>query len=54
MCELLLQIGDVDGARKKIVQSEGEDEEEKKKAKKQKTIMSRANGELNKPEDDLL
>ena len=55
MTELLLQIGDVDGAnsRKVMLEPEG-DEEEPRKLNRMKTIMQRVQKETKRPEDELL
>ena len=57
MTELLLQIGDIDGAKKKDVSQEEEmpeGENTTRRLNKVKTIMSRATEDLKKPEDELL
>ena len=50
---MLIQIGEVDGAKRHFVDEEFP-EGEQTKSKKKRTIMSRASDDLKKPEDELL
>ena len=56
LTELLLQIGDVDGAKshKSMSEPEGDDEEAPRKLNRMKTIMQRVQKETKRPEDELL